>query len=428
MVVDATDNIDARYTINDCCVILRKPFVSGSAVSLDGQITTVIPFTTPCYRCMYPNLSVTMGGCRSCADAGVLGPVPGLIGCLQAMEVLKLLLNRDKYIPRRDNSDTADGSTGTSHENVTARRNNGRSAGQLKPLLGRQVMYDGASGEFHTFALPQRRPDCAVCGEHPTILTMADIEAVQRAQASGKVCQPAANGLSDEGDSSVPAAPFVAVEQAPLSPEHRIKVSDFAAYLRSVPTATDTTAGSALILDVRSPEQFGMLHLQPPYVQASYASLAECLQELRRQCIDSSGGTSDGGSRISGAVGAVVVNVPLAQLKGGKAAAERHHNQQQVLQQLREVQDLLRHPPSSTSEVDTFVLCRRGIDSVTATQLLLRLGWEQGGQSSGGHQGEDGENSSAGSGRAKEVAGRVMNVEGGLTAWSAEVDPTMLMY
>jgi adenylyltransferase and sulfurtransferase len=136
-VVDATDNPATRYLINDACVLAGKPLVSGSAVGTQGQLTVYNSKGGSCYRCLYPKPSI-QAGCHSCSDAGVLGPVPGLIGILQAMETLKIL--------------TGFGSA----------------------MHDRLLMYDGAACSFVNVKKPAKREDCPVCGSHPTIQSMCD--------------------------------------------------------------------------------------------------------------------------------------------------------------------------------------------------------------------------------------------------------------
>jgi len=89
-VIDASDNPHTRYTINDACVISGKPLVSGSAMGLEGQLTVYNFNGGPCYRCLYPKPN-QKEGLKSCSDNGVLGPVPGLIGILQALETIKII-------------------------------------------------------------------------------------------------------------------------------------------------------------------------------------------------------------------------------------------------------------------------------------------------------------------------------------------------
>lgn len=89
-VVDASDNPKTRYLINDACVLAGVPLVSGSAIGLEGQLTVYNYNGSPCYRCLYPQPDANEGS-KSCSDHGVLGPVPGLIGVLQAVETMKVL-------------------------------------------------------------------------------------------------------------------------------------------------------------------------------------------------------------------------------------------------------------------------------------------------------------------------------------------------
>ncbi|XVF03796.1 hypothetical protein REPUB_Repub05bG0023900 [Reevesia pubescens] len=89
IVIDATDNAPSRYMISDCCVVLGKPLVSGAALGLEGQLTVYNYKGGPCYRCLFPTPPPTTA-CQRCSDSGVLGVVPGIIGCLQALEAIKI--------------------------------------------------------------------------------------------------------------------------------------------------------------------------------------------------------------------------------------------------------------------------------------------------------------------------------------------------
>jgi len=135
-VVDASDNPKTRYLINDACVLLNKTLVSGSAVGTEGQLSVYNYQDGPCYRCLYPE-AVTIG-CNSCSDAGVLGPVPGLIGILQSMETIKVL-------------------TGV---------------GQV--MSDRFLMYDSLRCGFHNMKKPKKSPSCPVCSPNAKIRSMED--------------------------------------------------------------------------------------------------------------------------------------------------------------------------------------------------------------------------------------------------------------
>ena len=95
VVVDGSDNFPTRYLINDACVMSGKPLVSGAVLRFEGQVTTIIPGEGPCYRCLFEE-PPPPGLVPSCQEAGVLGVLPGVIGCLQATEVLKLILGKLK--------------------------------------------------------------------------------------------------------------------------------------------------------------------------------------------------------------------------------------------------------------------------------------------------------------------------------------------
>lgn len=136
IVVDGTDNFPTRYLINDACVLAGKPLVSGSILRFSGHVTTIIPRKGHCYRCQYGE-PPRAGESPSCQEAGVLGVLPGIIGSLQAMEVLKIILGK----------------------------------GNL--LSGFYIDYDALKAEFKKRRVPKMR-DCEVCGENPKITSLKE--------------------------------------------------------------------------------------------------------------------------------------------------------------------------------------------------------------------------------------------------------------
>src|SRR6266851_4230937 len=138
IVIDGTDNFPTRYLVNDACVLLKKPNVYGSIFRFDGQASVFYPPQGPCYRCLYPE-PPPPGEVPSCAEGGVLGILPGLIGCIQATEAVKLIL------------------------------------GKGEPLVGRLLLYDALQMAFREFKV-RRNPNCPVCGDHPTVTKLIDYE------------------------------------------------------------------------------------------------------------------------------------------------------------------------------------------------------------------------------------------------------------
>jgi len=138
VIVNGCDNFPTRYLANDMAVFMGKPMVDGGIFRFEGQVTTMIPGETPCYRCRYPSPPPPEEA-PSCAEAGVLGVLPGLVGTVQAAEVVKLIL------------------------------------GVGEPLSGRLLHVDALAMEFREFRL-RRDPECPVCGEHPTITEPIDYE------------------------------------------------------------------------------------------------------------------------------------------------------------------------------------------------------------------------------------------------------------
>jgi sulfur-carrier protein adenylyltransferase/sulfurtransferase len=138
IIVDGTDNFPTRYLVNDACVILKKPNVYGSIFRFEGQSTIFSYPGGPCYRCLYPE-PPPPGLVPSCAEGGVLGILPGIIGLIQATEAVKLILERGE------------------------------------PLVGRLLLYDALAMRFRELKL-RRNPDCPVCGDHPTITKLIDYQ------------------------------------------------------------------------------------------------------------------------------------------------------------------------------------------------------------------------------------------------------------
>jgi adenylyltransferase/sulfurtransferase len=137
-VVDGTDNFPTRYLVNDACVLLKKPNVYGSIFRFEGQSTIFAYPGGPCYRCLYPE-PPPPGLVPSCAEGGVLGILPGIIGLIQATETVKLIL------------------------------------GIGQPLVGRLMLYDALGMKFRELKL-RRDPECPICGDHPTITKLIDYQ------------------------------------------------------------------------------------------------------------------------------------------------------------------------------------------------------------------------------------------------------------
>jgi len=138
IVVDGTDNFPTRYLVNDACVLLRKPNVFGSIFRFEGQVSVFATEQGPCYRCLYPE-PPPPGLVPSCAEGGVLGILPGVIGTIQATETVKLII------------------------------------GVGEPLINRFMIYDALLMKFRELKL-RRDPDCPVCGDRPTVTQLIDYE------------------------------------------------------------------------------------------------------------------------------------------------------------------------------------------------------------------------------------------------------------
>uniref|UniRef100_A0AAY4CMD3 Adenylyltransferase and sulfurtransferase MOCS3 n=1 Tax=Denticeps clupeoides TaxID=299321 RepID=A0AAY4CMD3_9TELE len=149
IVADCSDNVPTRYLVNDACVLTGRPLVSASALRMEGQLTVYNYNGSPCYRCLFP-VPPPPETVTNCSDGGVLGVVPGIIGCLQALEVLKIASGRG-------------------------------------PSCGQQLLvFDAQDCRFRCIRLRPKQASCAVCGESPTVTQLGDYESFCGSAATDK--------------------------------------------------------------------------------------------------------------------------------------------------------------------------------------------------------------------------------------------------
>ncbi|MDG6994597.1 MAG: molybdopterin-synthase adenylyltransferase MoeB [Nitrososphaerota archaeon] len=160
VIVDGTDNFPTRYLTNDACVMLGKPNVYASIFRFEGQASVFDPKKGPCYRCLYPK-PPPPGLVPSCAEGGVLGVLPGLVGLIQATEAIKLIL------------------------------------GTGEPLIGRLLLYDALSMTFEELKI-KKNPNCVVCSDHPEITKLIDYQAFCGVEAKPDVASVMPKELSAE--------------------------------------------------------------------------------------------------------------------------------------------------------------------------------------------------------------------------------------
>uniref|UniRef100_A0A3Q0S6N8 Adenylyltransferase and sulfurtransferase MOCS3 n=1 Tax=Amphilophus citrinellus TaxID=61819 RepID=A0A3Q0S6N8_AMPCI len=149
IVADCSDNVPTRYLVNDACVLSGKPLVSASALRMEGQLTVYNYRGGPCYRCLYP-VPPPPETVTNCSDGGVLGVVPGIMGCFQALEVLKIASGKSS------------------------------SCGQ------QLVMFDAEDARFRSIRLRPKQAGCAACGENPSVTRLLDYEAFCGSAATDK--------------------------------------------------------------------------------------------------------------------------------------------------------------------------------------------------------------------------------------------------
>jgi sulfur-carrier protein adenylyltransferase/sulfurtransferase len=173
LVVDGTDNFPTRYLVNDACVLARRPYIYGSVFQFEGQVSIFAVENGPCYRCLYPE-PPPAGLVPSCAEGGVLGVLPGIIGTIQAAEALEWIVK----------------------------------AGDL--LAGRLLILDALAMKFREVRI-RRDPECPVCGDHPTIRELQDYE-----QFCGTLLPARASAASDFDISPADLARALDRADAPL--------------------------------------------------------------------------------------------------------------------------------------------------------------------------------------------------------------------
>jgi len=140
IIVNGSDNFPTRYLVNDACVLLGKPMVDGSILLFEGQVAVFYPAAGgPCYRCLFP-APPPPDQVPTCAQVGVLGVLPGIIGCMEALEAIKLIL------------------------------------GIGRPLIGRLLIFDGLEFDVSIVSI-RRNPACPICGDRPTITRLIDYNA-----------------------------------------------------------------------------------------------------------------------------------------------------------------------------------------------------------------------------------------------------------
>jgi molybdopterin/thiamine biosynthesis adenylyltransferase/rhodanese-related sulfurtransferase len=204
IIADGTDNFQTRYLVNDACVLSGKPNVYASIFRFEGQASVFATEAGPCYRCLYPE-PPPPGLVPSCAEGGVLGILPGLLGVIQATEVIKLIL------------------------------------GLGEPLVGRLLLVDAAAMSFRTLKL-RKNPECPVCGTHE-IKELIDYDqfcGIAPPSTENGPLEVSSHGVTPQGLPEVEGIPQISVEQL----KQRIDAGD-----------------KPYILDVREPHEYAIVNL-----------------------------------------------------------------------------------------------------------------------------------------------------------------------
>ena len=220
VIADGTDNFQTRYLVNDACVLTGKPNAYGSIFRFEGQASVFATEEGPCYRCLYPE-PPPPGLVPSCAEGGVLGILPGLVGVIQATEVIKLIL------------------------------------GIGEPLIGRLLLVDALGMQFRTLKL-RKNPECPACGTHE-IKELIDYDqfcGIEKPKENGSL-EVSSHGITPQGSQEVEGIPQISVEQL----KSRIDSGD-----------------KPFILDVREPHEYAIVNLGAPLIPVG--QIGQRLNEL----------------------------------------------------------------------------------------------------------------------------------------------------
>ncbi len=223
VIADGTDNFQTRYLVNDACVLTGKPNAYGSIFRFEGQASVFGTKEGPCYRCLYPE-PPPPGLVPSCAEGGVLGILPGLVGVIQATEVIKLIL------------------------------------GIGEPLIGRLLLVDALGMSFRTLKL-RKNPDCPACGTHPTVTELIDYDqfcGVPKPTETGPLEVMQNKAVSDLA--VVDGIPQISVEALKKKLDAKEEV---------------------FVLDVREPHEYPIANLRAPLIPVG--SLESRIAELSAQ-------------------------------------------------------------------------------------------------------------------------------------------------
>eukprot|EP00941_MAST-03F_sp_MAST-3F-sp1_P002992 g2992.t1 len=230
VVVDCSDNLSTRYFINDACVLTGRALISGAAVAFDGQVSVYNFEGGPCYRCVNPQ-PPEAGATGSCSSNGVLGAVPGVIGTLMAVEVIKVI-----------------GKFG-------------------EPLRQKLCLYDAFSSRFRTIRLPERRPDCHVCSKR--IKSMAD----------------SVNWADNHGVGAITRCPDRQIKRIRAQVEAKANLSDEnCCSCFVVERERKKENSNILLIDVRSPTEHAICTL-PGAINIPLANLKQRINEIKKLAV-----------------------------------------------------------------------------------------------------------------------------------------------
>lgn len=382
LVIDSTDNFSARYAINDACVALEIPLISGAAVGWEGHITVIVPGKSACYRCLYPSVSDS-DSCRTCANLGVVGPVPGIIGCFQAIEAIKMIMHIHSH-----------------------KRSEGNG---IEPLIGRQLFIDGLTGSCVAFDLPSKDIACVVCGENSlsTQLVAISEENQDNHDGNSQGNEEVESIYSDSEDDQVSVSlknefpmeeDILSPDPVPLSTINDEKVIES---FISVPSITCEEYAaiffgghSHVILDVRLKEHYNIISLSEAYLPSQnkffhgeFAAIP-IPASFVVQCPTVS------------CISVQEINISSKQVR---SLLTTENGQKVIFSLLQQACEEFDDSLCSRCCIPVYVICRRGKESKSIVEQLLAV-------------------------KEFDQQFQFINIEGGLESWKMNVDPQFPMY
>ena len=408
VLLDCSDNVATRYLCNDVCVLLGIPCVSASALRLEGQLSVYGSRVDggPCYRCLFP-LPVSSHLVTNCNEGGILNAVTGVMGTMQALEALKCIALSRQAAEEQQRPlglvapPTTAAALSTPASADTAAPSAPYRCPALSSLSGRLVVFDGCSSTFRSVKLRGRSAQCAVCGDSEW--RRISLQSL-REQHYSAMCS--ADGTATFDDHAPTGADVAAANQSALLHVSGISVRALASHLHQ-----SEPRPPFVVLDVRPSLQFDIAHLPHSLnvpreqLSRSWPDVERAVQHATADYHRATAAAAAAQGNTAAAASSTAATLHLHKDEGSGGDSDGGNGSGSVASGAAE-----------SARCRLFVVCRRGVDSLHAARWICEQKQQQQQQQSGADV------------TAPPVSVDVLNVEGGLMAWSEQVDRSFPFY